>query len=214
MARPRRAKKDLSRRKPHREAKPRILVVCEGEVTEVGYLNGLKRHFEALPVDIVPIGEGHDPLRVVQRAVEEHDEAARSAKRLRDANLRFEEVWCLVDVDEHTRLRQAVDLAKREGIDAVVSNPCFELWLLYHFQDYTSSIDRFLLGREKLCRHIGGYAKHLPKDFPFGAHEEAKRRALRVPDAPTSPCVIGPNPSTNAWLLIDAVRRGAKAGPA
>ncbi|WP_420157310.1 RloB family protein [Nocardiopsis sp. CNT-189] len=183
-------------------------------MTEVDYLNGLKRHFAALPVDIVPIGEGHDPLRVVERAVEERDEAAKNAKRQRDANLRFEEVWCLVDVDEHTRLHQAVALAKREGVDAVVSNPCFELWLLYHFQDYTSSIHRSVLGREKLCKHIDRYAKRLPKDFPFGAHEEAKRRALRVSDAPKAPCTVGPNPSTSAWLLIDAVRRGAKAGPA
>ncbi|MDA2809207.1 RloB family protein [Nocardiopsis sp. RSe5-2] len=100
--------------------------------------------------------------------------------------------------------------------EVVVSNPCFEFWLLYHFQDLTSSVDRNVLCKEKLRRHFDGYAKHLPPDFPFGHHSEAKRRALRVADAPEDSGIIGPNPSTNVWLLIEAVRRASArdvAGP-
>lgn len=202
-----RAKPDLDRRRSTREAKPRLLVVCEGEVTEVDYLAGITGYFVSLPVTVEPLGLGADPYHVVRTAIDQRDEADKEARKTRDANRRFEEVWCLVDVDEHERLPDALRLASREAVNVAVSNPCFELWLLYHFQSYVSSVDRTLLQRKKLPRHLPGYGKRLPADFPYGEYERAERRALEACGELDRPTCKGPNPSTNVWLLVAAIQR-------
>ncbi|KUP97058.1 RloB family protein [Thermobifida cellulosilytica] len=207
MSRPRRLKRDLSRRTNTREAKPRVLVVCEGERTEVEYLKGVIAFFGALPVEVETVGLGRDPLQVVQEAVDRRREARIDARRAKDANLAFDEVWCLVDVDEHTRLDQALTLGRQEEIKVAVSNPCFELWLLYHFQDLASAIDRTVLSREKLSKYLPGYDKHLPPGFPYSDHSKARARALRAAPEHRETCRKGPNPSTTVWLLIEAIRR-------
>jgi hypothetical protein len=56
-----------------------------------------------------------------------------------------DEVWCVFDVDEHPKLAEARDQANANGIQLAVSNPCFELWLLLHFQEHRA--------------HAGGHAQ-------------------------------------------------------
>ncbi|PSK95725.1 RloB-like protein [Murinocardiopsis flavida] len=209
MNRPKRLKKSLRRSSLVRESKERILVVCEGEVTEVQYLNGLKQLFSALPVDVVPVGKGGTPEQVVDLALAKQAEAEDRAERANDGNLNFDQTWCLVDVDEHVRIPEALARARRAGVKAVVSNPCFELWLLYHYQDLQSTLHRAVLC-EKLRNYIRGYDKHLPLDFPYDRHDLAKKRALRAAADHTATCSRGNNPSTNAWLLVEAIQRAGK----
>jgi hypothetical protein len=38
----------------------------------------------------------------------------------------------------HPRLKEALDLARRHGVQVAVSNPCFELWLVLHSQGCTA----------------------------------------------------------------------------
>lgn len=198
----------LRRRIGTRWQRDRILVVCEGRVTEVEYLNGLRDHFKALPVEIVDckvVGAGCGPARVVERAVAERDRKAGEARRRRDPYRAYDGVWGVVDVNDHVDLQHAVRLAERERIGLLVSNPCFELWLLHHYQDYAVDGTREQLGR-KLLRHLPGYDKHIPADFAFHAHPEAERRALRVDAELTVANRIGGNPSTNVWLVVNAMR--------
>jgi hypothetical protein len=52
-----------------------------------------------------------------------------------------DECWCVFDVEwpkNHPNLAQALQLAKDHGIRLAVSNPCFELWLILHFEDQTA----------------------------------------------------------------------------
>ncbi len=111
----------------------------------------------------------------------------------------------MVDVDDHERLNQALNTAQGNDVELVVSNPCFEIWLLYHFQPYVSSVDRGTRGREKMRKHIPQYKKNLPPDFPFARHPEAAKRALSAAPGHNRTCVKGPNPSTNAWLLVQSI---------
>ncbi|QBI53671.1 RloB family protein [Streptomonospora litoralis] len=212
MNRPRRARQNLARPTRRRDPKPRILVVCEGAVTEVDYLGGIKSLFKSLPVEVREVGVGRDPLAVVQHAVELRNEAKRDAKRGKDDNLLFEQVWCLVDVDEHTRLPQALDLAWRQDVEIVVSNPCFEIWLLYHFQDYTSSVHRHVLCKEKLPQHIAGYDKRLPSGFPYSDHPTAKSRAQRAEQRHEGTRrAKDRNPSTGVWRVVEAIQQAGKS---
>ncbi|AAZ54086.1 hypothetical protein Tfu_0048 [Thermobifida fusca YX] len=108
-------------------------------------------------------------------------------------------------------MEQALALGRREEVKVVVSNPCFELWLLYHFQELTSGVHRTVLLKEKLPKYLSGYNKRLPVNFPYAAHPKAKARALRAAPKHTETCHKGPNPSTTVWLLIDAIRNAGDA---
>jgi hypothetical protein len=121
----------LRRRKPFREPKPRILIVCEGTRTEPEYFTDLRNRERSL-VELV-IEAGGTPKTLVERAVALKKESKRQAKK--DPNLGYEHVWCVFDVDEHPYVAEAQQQARDNKIDVAISNPCFELWALLHFQD-------------------------------------------------------------------------------
>nr|WP_236684662.1 RloB family protein [Ferrimicrobium acidiphilum] len=53
----------------------------------------------------------------------------------------MDEFWCVFDVEwpqNHPHLRDAIEQARQGGIELAISNPCFELWLILHFQDHGS----------------------------------------------------------------------------
>ncbi|WP_158587928.1 RloB family protein [Actinomadura logoneensis] len=114
----------------------------------------------------------------------------------------------MVDVDDHTTLETALHLARRNGVHLAVSNPCFEIWLRWHHQNFTSRTNRFDLPK-KLDSHIPGYSrrKAIPGDFPFeDDYENARERALGCDPEHDKPCRRGQNPSSNAWLAVEAIR--------
>jgi RloB-like protein len=124
------------RRGPVREPRKRYLLFCEGEVTEPEYFGGWKRFLRSRLISIELSPEQGDPLRLVERAVSAKRTADREARRERDDNLRYDEIWCVLDVDDHARLGEARRLADRQGVHIVMSEPCFELWGLLHYQDH------------------------------------------------------------------------------
>jgi hypothetical protein len=130
----------LRRRKSFRQPRARFLVVCEGEVTEPSYFNAVRRAERGIiDLEIVP---GGVPKTVVERAVQLRNRAEQEAKRRGDEYLRYDYVWCVFDVDEHPFVPEAKQQAHDNRIDLAVSNPCFELWFLLHFQDQTAHIER------------------------------------------------------------------------
>lgn len=80
----------------------------------------------------IVVGAAHgEPLGLVRAAVA-HQQRARLEG---DA---FDEVWCVMDVENpapHPSLEEALRLARRNRIRCALSNPCFELWLILHFDD-------------------------------------------------------------------------------
>jgi hypothetical protein len=64
------------------------------------------RHAERIPIDL-EILAGGTPKTLVERAVKRKREADTTAKKSGDPNSRFDEVWCVFDVDEHPFLPEA-----------------------------------------------------------------------------------------------------------
>src|SRR4051812_30794095 len=112
-----RASSSLRRRAPSRDPKKRILIVCEGEVTERRYFYDLKQHARNPLVEVEIFRRTGDPLQVVQHAVDRNRAARADARRERDDNLLRDEIWAVFDVDEHTRLEEAKRLAAANGIE-------------------------------------------------------------------------------------------------
>ena len=89
----------LRRRRPFREVKRRILIVCEGEVTEPNYFNDLRHQTRSLVG--LKIEPGGTPKTLVERAADLKKSAEKDAKRGKDETLKYDVVWCVFDVDEH-----------------------------------------------------------------------------------------------------------------
>lgn len=143
----------LERKAGKRASYDRILIVSEGSKTEPLYLGEIRAHYRlhTANVQVQPSQFGTSPLRVVEYA--EHlfvygDEA-------RDIKPRaFEQVYAVFDRDDHPSYHNALakiaalngklrnDAKQKVVFQAVASVPCFELWLLLHFEEVLAPMHR------------------------------------------------------------------------
>lgn len=175
------------RRSARRPSRARILVVCGGERTEPTYLKGLRDSLNNRAVDIKVLSKGRAPAQVVGYAV---------AQWTPD----FDEVWCVLDVDEFD-LAEAIGLAREHGINLAVSNPCFELWLLLHHADCRTHCAGYRGVTRHLKRHVPTYDKTRLDyvDYAPGV-ANAVRRAK---DLDPTGSEYRKNPSTSVWRLVE-----------
>src|SRR5690349_12946101 len=103
----RRGAEDVARRGSRREPRRRILVLCEGEVTEPRYFRNLRNEFRTSLVEVEIEGQGAGPKTLVERAALRKKESDRYARKEQDAFLAYDEIWCVFDVDEHAKLADA-----------------------------------------------------------------------------------------------------------
>ena len=196
-----------SKKKPQRK---RFLIVVEGVVTECEYINAIRRSLRLSSVAI-KIETGHtDPIGIVD-----------SAKKLRKSALKtdpYDEVWCVFDVEakvtQNARrgLVEALDSARRSGISVGMSNPCFEIWLLWHREErpgYTTSEAAQMRCQEigitdaKDGKHIQTVDNLIKQDYPA-----ARERASGMNDAHNRNQTTTPedrNPSSGVYKLVDAI---------
>lgn len=179
--------------------------MCEGKKTEPLYLKQFQHHVRNPRVHIEPLGIAGVPITVVQTAIELREQADDEAKRQRDENLRWDEVWAVFDVDDHPKVADARQLAVAHGIQLAISNPCFELWALLHFADRRAHIERGKL-RAMLQQHVPGYDKELPFAEVHTGYDEAVRRARELDNAAALANRPGRNPTTGVHLLTETIR--------
>jgi hypothetical protein len=195
----------LRRRRPRLERRDRVLIVCEGHATEPDYFRSLRHELRAVPIAIKINDKSGVPKTVVERAVQLKKDAERDAKRERDSNLRYDEVWCVFDVDTHPNLPAALQQASANGIQIALSNPCFELWILLHFEDHRAHIDP--KGASHACRrHLPNYQKHITYSELKAKYPEAVDRAKALDAWQKSRGNAGGNPSTSVHTLTERLR--------
>lgn len=119
----------------------------------------------------------------------------------------YDEVWCMFDVDEHPRLREAIEKASANGVHLAITNPCIELWFILHFEDQTAYLTR--QAAQKKCEQLLNCGKALTRaatDQLVETYPAARDRALRL-DAKHEGdgSAVGSNPSSGVWALIDSI---------
>ena len=161
--------RDLRRRPPFKEASERLLIVCEGSRTEPNYLEEIRQEYKlaSTRVRVHPSLFGTGPLQVVQFA--EHlflngDQNKNIAPR------DFDRVYAVFDRDDHESYHNALSkMASLNGrwknrenskvsFKAIASVPCFELWLLLHFEDVQAPVERTQI-YERLQSYLPDYDK-------------------------------------------------------
>ena len=188
---PQRTRSRLRRRRPSREEYPLYLIVCEGAVTERQYFDDL-RVLLRIPIHFKFI-TGASPATLVQKAAAEK-------KKPND----FDDIWVLFDIDNHPNVPNAKQQARDNDLKVAISNPCFELWALLHFQDQHAYIERNDL-RRLLREHVPGYEKRLPFGQLSPLTEDAQRRASALRDRHRQNQMEGANPSTDADRLVETL---------
>ncbi|GEO80189.1 RloB family protein [Pararhodospirillum oryzae] len=158
MAGGRRPKSDqaLARRAGSRKPRDRVLIVCEGEKTEPRYFEGLKQDWRLPTADVVICGREcrSDPLKIVDFAVR---------KDKQDGP--FDAVYCVFDREWTDARFKTFDKAlaaitkKGSRFRAVPSDPCFEYWILCHYEKTTSVfVDQDDI-RRRVCQYLPHYEK-------------------------------------------------------
>jgi len=128
------------RKKNVRRPKNIVVIVCEGEKTELKYFQNIRSQIEVrnANIQIRPVhGNCTAPMSMVNYAID----------NLTEWDVDFESgdgVWCVFDVDENTDriLQDTFDRAKANRIKMALSNPCIELWFLIHFRDQHAGLER------------------------------------------------------------------------
>jgi hypothetical protein len=198
---PRRTRaKDLRRRTASRPERKTIVVFCEGEASEPDYLNALKRlpgvrGNISINVEIDP-GQGV-PFTLVKRAV------------ARSGDDEVDECWCVFDVEwpqNHPNLDRAVRMAADHGIRLALSNPCFELWLILHFEYQTAFMSTD--DAESKSRKLDGRAGKRIDGSQYIEHRRvaAERAAsLAIRHARNQSPFPDDNPSSTMYELLAAI---------
>ena len=177
--------------------------MTEGSVTEPQYVERLHQTLRGtgVAVSVKAVGTGRDPAAVVRKGAELRDWALKQRKA-------YDRCVCLVDVDTHATLSTAVALAKREGIDLVVSNLKFEVWLLWHVTDVRGSRSSRELD-ELMAKHGLLRGKHLAPSFPVDQVQRAEATAARVhPELSIGD--VGEDPSSTMPHLVELLRHGIR----
>ena len=137
------------------------------------------------------------PMTVAEKAVEEAKSLRRG--RRRDSFEEGDRVWAVFDRDEHPRFDKAVALCEGYDVGVARSDPCFELWLILHEQDYNRSCDRHEVQREleRLrpeydrghgktpdCEDLAKRVEEKPKDAPKRCCDVVTRKTTLVATLP------------------------------
>jgi hypothetical protein len=139
LFRKRKARKaeEFARKVAQKASGKRFLIVCEGTKTEPQYFTELLVDLKIPPqrVKIAP-NDGNSPDRVVAHSLELQQVEIASGDG-------YDCVYCVFDRDKHTTFTSAVKRVKDlsdsgKPLKAITSTPCFEFWLLLHF-DYSNA---------------------------------------------------------------------------
>lgn len=204
----------LARKKPRRPTFDRALIVTEGSKTEPLYFEDIrqKKSISSVHIDVIP-SIGTEPTQIVDYAIKKFKETRE-----------FERIYAVFDRDDHKTYQDALQkaawqdnqLKNSEGqkvrFFAIPSVPCFELWLLLHYQDLFAFSHRSEV-INRVGAHIKDYAKgmkgiyartepHISAATKRAAHLRGRFNAAS-----------GNDPYTDADQLVDWLR-SLKSGSA
>ncbi|MDD5007028.1 MAG: RloB family protein [Syntrophorhabdaceae bacterium] len=198
------------REKARRAPYERILIVCEGEKTEPNYFRWLRDRFRLNRANIVIAHKkgGLDPKSLVEYAIVEYNN-----------DKDFDQVYCVFDKDKHTTFQGALDKIRsilsqrRIKIYAIYSIPCFEFWLLLHFEYTTRPYEAPLnnsnceLVISDLQKYIPGYKKGLQNSLLYIHDNTIDNAIIRSKQVETFHRTSGTdNPSTKVYILVEYLK--------
>lgn len=148
-----------------------ILIICEGKDTETEYFENFNSKYTKVQVKIADKsskgknkGKATDPENLVKKAVQ-----FKKDYEIEEKN--GDRVWCVFDIDINynnnnnamqskiNEIQKAKLKSDKNKIRLGMSNPCFELWYLLHFEYTTATMKSYSDVQKKLSKYIKDYDK-------------------------------------------------------
>ena len=136
---------------------PIIVLICEGRnKTESKFFNHFKTRENPYNLKIIP-SEATDPKNMAKKARQAIDE-------MQLDNKLGDRVFCLVDLDLSSSQLQKVEdeqkkTKKKCQVEFILSNPCFEVWLLFYFVPHPKVEQSSQKVKEQLKKYVPQYSE-------------------------------------------------------
>ena len=142
-------RRDYDKREPSRDAH-KIYLVCEGKGTEPDYFKFFEGLSSNLQVITIPPADGSDPFKLMELAKKD---LIGPARKYTVECEHGDTVWFIIDTDtweKEGKIKPLRDFCQAQNyaikverddmkqypvFNVAQSNPCFEIWLYYHFYD-------------------------------------------------------------------------------
>lgn len=188
-----------------RQRKSIILLATEGNnKTEALYFRDYGRAKGRI-VRFTP-GNYTDPVNMVSALSKEYEELSL------DPEL-GDKAYCLVDADtnayKNNQIARADNLARKKGVQVLVSVPCFEVWYLCHFVCSSTHYQSNEAVIDSLCKHIPGYQKNMDGIYDALSSKtvtavlNAKSLEESCSQAGYSPHTVEFSPSTEVYRIAE-----------
>jgi ribosomal protein S8 len=172
----------IRRKSKEKLVRPTFFVFCEGE-SEEAYIKHLKSMYR-LPIEIVAKVVGN---QINEKYISDY-------KKTKGVQPK-DKTYLMYDLDVNGMLEK---LQKIKKTTLLVSNPCFELWYLLHFQNQTAELSSKEC-EDKLVKHIKTYHKgNICNELKIKLNNNqndaiSKAKTLKIFN----------NPSSEIYVLID-----------
>ena len=152
-------RRDFKREIGERRYKRLFVIVAEGKKTEPQYFSLLNFNQAIVKIMCLNHPKGSDPLHV-KKCMDDYLASKKASLRTDD------EAWLVVDkdnwLDEH--LHKLYEWANQKtNFGLAVSNPCFEYWILLHFEDAKG-----VSTKKDCCKKLRQYLPDYDKEIPSG----------------------------------------------
>ena len=202
--------RSLRRRRHVTEPQRRFLIYCEGTETEPSYFQAIRERY--INTQIEPIGVGGVARTVAQQAITCAKDLRSQRRRRASRSPSYQEsdqVWAVFDHDEHPDIQDAMATCRDNSVEVADSNPCFELWLVLHIEDYDKPATP-----PDIQSHLHAlYPEYHHQRLPGPGFSQlvaeldaAERRAARQLQFRQQEQNAGGNPSTTVGCLTQAIR--------
>ncbi|MBF0126500.1 MAG: RloB domain-containing protein [Magnetococcales bacterium] len=200
--------------RPH-PPRPDLIICCEGQNTEPHYLIGFAaQHGVVLRPHEHIISPCGVPKTVLQRALAEKKKKTKEHQN----NHEMFKIWMVIDVDEHAHeIPDILTRAKNAGIQVALSNPCIEIWALYHFDPPPTGELHRHVAQSRLKQRMPKYDKDKGKLFDLELmtpnYELAIKHAQSAMQRAEQEEMPHPNPSSNLYKLLECICKMGRKTP-
>ncbi len=154
--------KTNKRNKPYRKEYDTVLIVCEDKVSAPNYFKKLIEHYEINTAYVKVDGScGSSPKCVFDYAVQLYKEEKIKGNP-------YDRVYCVIDKDTHSTYGETIaKIENKQQFYLANSVPCFEYWLLLHFNYSTKPYAK--RGKSSIANEVLKDLKHYMPDYEKGA---------------------------------------------
>lgn len=210
MTRRRRSRSAAELRRPQPTRSPRefVLVVCEGEKTERLYFESLRDRLGIPRRNLELVGHGAEITSVVEEAA--HRKKARAKEAEKSSVVEpYDEVWIVVDTElkkDNPAWSGGWQRAKSLKLKIAWSNPCFEYWLLLHFENTGGAFNDKGSLRGSLRKHLPEFEKGFISFERLEAHlplAVKNSKVIQKSQWQDTPDPVNCNPGTTVHQLVE-----------